>query len=333
MELIWKKEYKSIKQFNPIELPQFTILTGVNGSGKTQLCEAINNDFIGIRGYKSPEIIFYNYSSFKVTFSEAAQTRNLIQEKKSAFIQYDGMKKNITSSPNYKLEVEIKRSEENFRKGIDYIILKTGKKLNELIELDFLDFYQTEDKTIFSQLEKIFKDYHIKFEKNKIQRFYEEGNKIPKEKRRGLIDEEFFVKYGEKPWNLVEKILKKFSDFDYEISNPEGTDIDEGFRLTFKSSIQSGVNITSEDLSSGEKTLLALVVSLYSSEAKREFPKVLLLDEIDASLHPSMTQKTLELLHDIFVIKKEMKVLITTHSPSTIAFACTSSLGKPRFHR
>ena len=41
MKIKIKKKYKSIDPFNELELPNYSILTGVNGSGKTHLLEAI----------------------------------------------------------------------------------------------------------------------------------------------------------------------------------------------------------------------------------------------------------------------------------------------------
>ena len=49
------------------------------------------------------------------------------------------------------------------------------------------------------------------------------------------------------------------------------------------------------------------------------FQKMLLLDEPDASLHPTMTKEFLDVIYEELVIKKGVKVFLTTHSPSTIA--------------
>jgi hypothetical protein len=57
-----------------------------------------------------------------------------------------------------------------------------------------------------------------------------------------------------------------------------------------------------------------------------ELPRVLLLDEADASLHPSMVKCLLTVIEEIFVKQYGVTVLLTTHSPSTVALTPTDSL-------
>jgi hypothetical protein len=57
-----------------------------------------------------------------------------------------------------------------------------------------------------------------------------------------------------------------------------------------------------------------------------EYPQVLLFDEIDAPLHPSMTQSLLRTIQTVLVQQHNIKVILTTHSPSTVALAPEDSL-------
>jgi hypothetical protein len=50
-----------------------------------------------------------------------------------------------------------------------------------------------------------------------------------------------------------------------------------------------------------------------------------MLDEIDASLHPSMTRALLTTLQEVFV-KRRTRVILATHSPSTVALAPEGSV-------
>ncbi|MDV6347347.1 hypothetical protein R2083_07445 [Nitrosomonas sp. Is35] len=50
MRLIYQRDYRSIAQFEPIELQPFSVLTGINGAGKSHLLEAIENGSIYIEG-------------------------------------------------------------------------------------------------------------------------------------------------------------------------------------------------------------------------------------------------------------------------------------------
>ncbi len=85
------------------------------------------------------------------------------------------------------------------------------------------------------------------------------------------------------------------------------------------------IEISFEDLSSGEKILMALVASIYKSQSDGVFPDILLLDEIDATLHPSMIKNLLKVIENIF-LAKGVKVIFTTHSPTTVALAPNDSI-------
>lgn len=56
------------------------------------------------------------------------------------------------------------------------------------------------------------------------------------------------------------------------------------------------------------------------------FPKVLLLDEPDAPLHPTMAKSFMDVVQDVLVKDRGVKVIMTTHSPSTVAFAPEGSI-------
>jgi hypothetical protein len=70
---------------------------------------------------------------------------------------------------------------------------------------------------------------------------------------------------------------------------------------------------------------MALVASVYKASADRDFPDLLLLDEVDASLHPSMMRNMLDVIDRIF-LKHRVKVILITHSPTTIALAPESAI-------
>ena len=57
----------------------------------------------------------------------------------------------------------------------------------------------------------------------------------------------------------------------------------------------------------------------------RDSPDVLLLDEVDASLHPSMMRNMLGVIQNIF-LKNDIKVILVSHSPSTIALSPEESI-------
>jgi len=76
------------------------------------------------------------------------------------------------------------------------------------------------------------------------------------------------------------------------------------------------------ELSSGEKTLLGLAAWAFCStdtSGNNLTPKLLLLDEVDAALHPKLIDKYLQLISDVLVAEFGMHVVIATHNVSTVA--------------
>lgn len=73
---------------------------------------------------------------------------------------------------------------------------------------------------------------------------------------------------------------------------------------------------------------MSFAFCVYFANDRRQlsvYPKVLLFDEIDAPLHPSMTKSLVDTITDTLVGKFGIKVIATTHSPSTVAMSPTDS--------
>lgn len=133
------------------------------------------------------------------------------------------------------------------------------------------------------------------------------------------MEEEFRKMHGSPPWQNINSILET-AMMDYEFKVPVNYDPNVIYEPKFiKKSSKNVVKIS--ELSSGEKILISLAFALYNKEHASQLPKVLLLDETDASLHPSMSKQYLRILKNVFVSELGIKVIITTHSPSTVALA------------
>ena len=73
---------------------------------------------------------------------------------------------------------------------------------------------------------------------------------------------------------------------------------------------------------------MALAMSLYGTVETRHriaLPKVMLLDELEAPLHPAMVSTYLRTVEDVLVANR-VKVILTTHSPATVALCRESSI-------
>ena len=73
------------------------------------------------------------------------------------------------------------------------------------------------------------------------------------------------------------------------------------------------------DLSDGEKAILKLALISLDEEISRDV-KIVLFDEYDAPLNPSLTEAFYHVVNE-FYIKKGIQVVVATHSPATISLA------------
>jgi AAA15 family ATPase/GTPase len=140
-----------------------------------------------------------------------------------------------------------------------------------------------------------------------------------------LSEDGFTRKHGDKPWDVVNRILEKFNTVTYRVNSPDGEDIFGNFQLKLYHTKKKELQVSFSNLSSGEQVLMALVASVYKASADKLFPDILLLDEVDASLHPSMMKNMLNVIEDVF-LRQSVKIILVTHSPTTIALAPEDSI-------
>ncbi len=138
-------------------------------------------------------------------------------------------------------------------------------------------------------------------------------------------EEKFLKENGEAPWKIMDQIFKE-SSLPFTFNNPEEEKFDMLKPFQFKIFDSNKMEVPFSDLSSGEKVLVSLVLFLYNSDSRGIFPKLFLMDEPDAHLHPSMTSQFLRVVKNVLVDKHGVHVIMTTHSPSTIALAPDDSI-------
>jgi ABC-type branched-subunit amino acid transport system ATPase component len=386
MKLICLDDYISIKKFEPVELPEFSIITGLNGVGKSQLLRAIKSGSISIEGIPTDQIIFYDNKNFSLDNENEILPTTIKGEKENILTV---IQNEFTRMPGYHGFLEdpslIKMAEfsagnripfyhlsqEHFEKNgfIDKfhsydqfrtftynqaINLRSGtaakimrsailrlmqtilKPLPQLIMEDLDNTYVPigyNEDFLVNQIGKLFFDYNQKWDENQYSayRVNESGETFEV-----LSLQEFENKHGEKPWNIFNRILKRFGSLEYMVNSPEGLHRDKKFILKLVNSKDQEIQINFENLSSGERIMLALASSLLKVRVDNLFPKLLLLDEIDSGLHPSMVQNMLDILEKELLGVKHINIILVTHSPSTIAFAPEESIyvmnksGEPR---
>jgi energy-coupling factor transporter ATP-binding protein EcfA2 len=167
-----------------------------------------------------------------------------------------------------------------------------------------------------------FSAWHTAWQFNRINRFY--GSEDGDITKSYVSDSEFRKLYGDEPWIISNKVLKA-AGLRHQFNNPTSKlgDLDQPFLLRLIDP-EDNTQITTSELSSGERILLAVTLMLHQSDGASnlvELPKLLLLDEVDAPLHPSYTKMLIEILEAQFVKRFNVGVILTTHSPSTVALS------------
>lgn len=307
-------KYKSIESLTWENVPPFAVVTGLNGSGKTQLLEVLAYKLTGTTPHGlnlgglglsitgdsfGPESVAYLPSRWDFTpeahvgIPQMQQVRdNLWNEVYQQHYNVADIRAVTKRARIRKIVGEGANDQESFKKRLpeDYA-------------------YMLEDGDVVAGLAHVLVAYRLR---------------VAEGLERGQSRTEIRESLGPAPWEVINEAFQA-ADFPYEVVSPVGTPIAGTYQLKLQSKL-TGDQIPPGDLSSGEKMLLVLVLWLYNSQHHGRFPKLLLLDEPDANLHPSMTRQFLNVVKEVLVAKYGVRVLMTTHSPSTVALAPEGSV-------
>ena len=116
--------------------------------------------------------------------------------------------------------------------------------------------------------------------------------------------------------NINENYLSKVENFKYILKKPHKNLPPELIFQIKHSPIKDSIHLN--DLSTGEKALFELCCYKYLAQVENKKIKYILLDEYDANFNPILIDAYLEILKEL---KKDYKIIITTHNPVTIANA------------
>lgn len=363
MELVFKEKYLSISAFDDIFLPELTVITGVNGSGKSHFLTALEEGKIGIKDFDDPLIARFTSESFKLESEQIINQMGLHQQREHVcnFIQNnyffrlenqgisghaldDWEKRNISLNEfadmqgpwqhqfiayRNNLISQLQSSYQNDPNAGAAISIALG--LNRpILSLSKQEIFAELEGNVASyrknllpnQLSKLYLSYYLKFNLNNFN-IYKNGQ--DGKGRPVLSEDEFQEKYGPKPWEVINHILSMIPDLKYRTTDPTSNDPHEDFQLKLYDVDDPSIEVDFSELSSGESTLMALVAAVFSFSINQRLPDVVLLDEVDASLHPSMMRNMLSVIEQVF-LKNKVRVVLVTHSPTTIALAPEDSI-------
>jgi len=312
--------YKSIKSLKWEDIPDFVVVTGKNGSGKTQLLELIHHQLGTNQNHKNniarnPTIPFFgvvlNVRNFNATDKEVIylpatwSLSNLGAINSSTFTNtINTLHQTIIGTNRNAAYTELSEIvKEKIGKPPNTISLRDVQNNLPLDHFDYINRIQ-----LHEGLNEIFLGYHLKSAELR------DSGKSPEE-----IEKEL----GAAPWTTINNLLDS-AEFPYEVTKPRGYIGDFNFQLTSRE--DSSLIIEFNDLSSGEKILISLGIWMFNSGQAKRLPKLLLLDEPDAHLHPSVVKDFINVIEKTLVNKHGVKVIITTHSPTTVSFSPEYSL-------
>jgi predicted ATP-dependent endonuclease of OLD family len=169
------------------------------------------------------------------------------------------------------------------------------------------DFVLFPDDTFTKSVYSLFQDYLYKVS-------------INKRIESGLTHLQKQIIPKNKPWEELNKLFKKLK-FDYEFDEPfESGTYDLIDQPLLKSTLDSNLIIDTDKLSDGEKAIFSLAISVIEFGSKDLPFDILLLDEYDATLNPSLIESFHYVLQKYF-IKNKVQVILTSHSVTTISLA------------
>lgn len=332
MKIQIRQSFKSLIANKEVELPDFCVLTGKNGSGKSHFLESMTMNGVTTildetgENINFSDVRYVRFNELNPQIDKTCDSQHLKQNLNQYIQAYKQAQPNL-KQPGAENSPWI--WENTGRHGINSGVLKelikrvaqrTNKKICDVTEDDirwYMDVSDIDANDAFKgQFAKIFKAYQIRLEENEYHTF---RNERYGESSKTFSDGEFVRIFGPKPWIVINNLLKD-ARIPYSVSNPEGSDRDSAFTFSLND-YEKGIEIQPDALSTGEKVLMSLALAIYNSGKDNIKNKVLLIDEPDAALHPEFSNFLLTAIKRHIVDGAGVKVIITTHSPTTVAMA------------
>ncbi|BCE00051.1 AAA family ATPase [Marinicellulosiphila megalodicopiae] len=356
--------YKSISAINSPELPDFTILTGKNGQGKTHVLEGINNKIktSDDDGFENSEVRYYSFLDLRPPTDKAFDFHAYMGRLIKTFQRLKQLKKQALDKcrsrdiNHYNIPIKHFESFSEFCKinsedlekclpvhitlniALEKIqILKASIEKSVTLKLMQLEGNHNSLENIQPLLECYPQLLLIENERDflinpiilfgEVDLFNLNLSKIFGTYRyiiKGNSNYEMGSEISPPPWDSINKLLLD-CNLDFKFNPPNLEEISE---IDISLKHKNGSLIKFSDLSSGEKILISFAILTYNILEKNlapVIPNIILFDEIDATLHPSMINKLITLIEG-YIVKNGVRVIMTTHNPTTVALSPESSI-------
>jgi len=313
------ENFRNLNLVECSEVPDFMVICGGNGCGKSALLEALMTakEYAGSYGNFrfDPMVVSANAEKAIITlllkFSE--KEREFVREKFSIECpETDEIIVEISKGASGRV---IKRSKSTFRLCSYY-----SRSLNSPGFFDYINAYRRMKKLRLQTWDSSFlSDQHTKETLAiNVDKFQNTKRYLAALKMRDLQNIQIASRSGtEITDNSLEEISKFFDNF-FKPMKFEDVDITTS---PFKFSISTPMGeIDIDDLSSGEKEILNIFIRFHQLKPQEA---VILFDEADAHLHPDLERRYLDLLKEL---TQGNQLILTTHSPEMMISAGTESL-------
>lgn len=288
---------KSLKTEWSWKIPQFAVITGMNGSGKTHLLEYLferveDSEVVGGINYKRDQVANIPYDWMPRV---NAPTRDLEDQIRNQFQEIQ----------NLPLE---NRTNNRWFSAIYEVAKKLEKDVQELTREEIENHIRYDFDYKLESMDMIRKSF-LSYQRNRRKRLDNASNNK---------DQKEFIKISEekKPWDVINEIFYA-EDFCYEMNEPDGDNNNPEIIFVHRENKERR-NIS--ELSSGEKMIVSLVMWAHNPNTGNRV-KLMLLDEPDAHLHPSMSSMMINIIQNTLVKEYGIRVIMTTHSPSSVVHA------------
>jgi len=299
------------------DIPRFAVIAGVNGAGKTKFLDALNNgikyhprdttvslEYSGIIDASIVQYIAVNHAFGSLYNQQGATFSGSIEhmQRRQTDVAEQIKNRAVTIPLWEKVRGKIARqlginAEDLYKMTMQEIVSAIPPDIVTDIENGFNNLY----------IGEIFKAYQEKMDYIKIENF---------DQQRLLDIQQIYNIIGfSPPWEVINNLFEKY-EFVYRINTP--TPKTQEKPKFWDMNNPGNNNIEFGDLSSGEKIIVSLILWAYNRKLG-DMNKVLLMDEFDAHLNPSMSKMFIEVIKEKLVNEYGIQVIMTTHSPSTVA--------------
>lgn len=315
------ENFRNLRLAECSELPDFIVICGGNGCGKSALLEALitAKEIAGSYGYFSidPSVISASATKtiisiklaftkneqlfIKETFSiECPETQEFIVE-----ISKDGGVRNLKISSSIVRLLRYYSSKSSLLGFFDYIpaYRRRTKSQPQIWDPELLSDDKTKETLTSETKFQLTKQYLISLVMRDIQEFQRE-KKSSKSRKAVLKDS-------------LKEIRAFFDSFFAPMKFKDVLIFEPPFKFIISTPLG---DIDIDDLSSGEKEVLNIFIRFHQLKPNGA---IILFDEADAHLHPDLERRYLKVLRNL---NKGNQMFLTTHSPEMMIAAGTDSL-------